>query len=267
MQSTSAALLLLLPLGAVAGTAWPQTASCPAEQQQYSRLNRPLIIETDEERAVYTPEREERLTQVLHLFVVQQFGAQLARDSSPESVEHFLRCMQAGMPMYERIEEFSGNVPQVLRLADGATAVGYFIVRGGLGIPNVRNYFEVYQKQGDSWSIVGTAGAELGSATFFVYPISSGRPAEHWFILSGKKYGGTRGNLRLFVVAYDGMSVRTVWQSEDYPWTTIAEVQKGHVVLTGTSRDEVGLAFEFRKVLTVVPEGLHEGAMEKLPPQ
>ncbi len=135
---------------------------CNSQRDAYAALNRPLIIRGMDDARRY-PTIKDRATDQLHAYVVAQLLELLPRiGAQPATLTAFLRCMQGDGPEYRNLYLLT-NLPFVFTL-DGdrpAVAIGFVLYRGGIAIPDLRSYLEVFQEQDGNWKDLGSVGTEF----------------------------------------------------------------------------------------------------------
>lgn len=231
---------------------------CEPEKAEFAKLSHTVIIRSKEDARNY-PRVRESGTERLHKYLEEQILQQLRSDSFPHptNIQLRIRCVQSGVPEYSRFADVT-NLPIVFRLPDSkaAVAVGFVLYRGGAGAPDLRPYFEVFQKDGQDWGAVGEVGASFAQRTFYVRPINAAKTGDNWFLLWGHRIGDSGARLRLAIAAYDGTSIREIWSLDGLTGTRVAGVFGDHIVLEGEVTNQRGRAEEFRERFDIVADGL-----------
>lgn len=230
---------------------------CNAQSDAYAKLNRPLIIRGREDAERY-PALKGRATDELHAYVVAQLLTQLSViGAQPAKLTSFLRCMQGNGPEYRNLYLFT-NLPFAFTL-DGdkpTVAVGFVLYRGGIAIPDLRPYLEVFQQQDGNWKDLGNVGADFEARTFFVWLLKPGKPGQHWFLIAGNRLGDTGTRLRLAIAAFDGATFREIWAMPDLAYGVLAGIRGDDVLVGGHHTNAQGRGEEFCDRYTVIPSGL-----------
>jgi hypothetical protein len=179
--------------------------------------------------------RMEQATVELH--DLAQAAIQMAlssADASAESVQAALRDLQGSVALGSLYPDWS-NVPFAdVQSVNGFStlAAAFAVVRGGLGIPQVLPSIQFYSHAGGVWKLAAeTAGSEMSGNAFSLARIQSPQPDhEAWYLVWGRKIGSSRIGLRMEVLAFDGLNVRSVWTREGLEAGT-ASVVSGRVRL------------------------------------
>ncbi len=234
-------------------------ANCGAQKSEYRKLNRPLIVTSAADARAY-PRLVESATQKLHEYLEGQILKKLNAESFPQPAKliSLIQCIQGGIPQYGRMSEIT-NFPAafVLTAANTPTlAIGFVLYRGGAGAPDLQPYLEIVRKSTAGWIRIASYGEEFRGHTLFVYPIPPGKPAQDWFLLSGRRLGGSGASLRIAVAVSDGKTLSEIWTQDMPSGTTIQGVSGNHVILTGETANALGRAEDFRLQYDIVPEGL-----------
>jgi hypothetical protein len=150
-----------------------------------------------------------------------------------------------------------GNTPYVQFLgtdSNRSLAVAYGILLGGDIIPKTRPYLELYRQASGDWSLKATVGAEMNDATFFIKEMNPGIPGEDWFLTWGTTVGDTGARLRLFLYAFDGRQVRTIWSREGLS-EGLVQVHPDSIILD-YNRAYNDYSTHVHEMLHVTPNGL-----------
>ncbi len=102
-------------------------------------------------------------------------------------------------------------------------AVGYVILQGGDAIPDTQAYLEFYDKSSGVWKKKASAPtrSDFERLTFSLAQLKSGVPGEAWFLAWGTIIGSSHGSKNVYLYAFDGSTVRTIWQRKQLPGGTV----------------------------------------------
>jgi hypothetical protein len=233
-------------------------ADCGSDKVEYADLNQPLRVSYAGEQA-YLSVREAQ-TDRLHAFAADRIAAKLGSGiDSPSEIVAYVQCLQSLVPENAVATNLT-NLPLAFfsRTHAPAIVVGYDTYRGWGAVPDDRYYFDAFSKEDGQWRLVGSIGSSFDGYTLFVHPINAGRPGEEWFLFSGSAFGNNADSLRLEVVAYDGSSLKSVWQDSSLKRTSLEGVFGDHILLSEEGTDKSGHYYEFQRRLNVVATGLKE---------
>ena len=102
----------------------------------------------------------------------------------------------------------------------------FAVLTGGEGIPDVSAYIKFYSKEAGIWKLEADTGSEFAGCAFSVAAIhGSPTPNEVWYLAWGMVIGDTGARLKMRLYAFDGASVRTVWEQSG--------LRGGHVSVSG----------------------------------
>jgi hypothetical protein len=231
-----------------------QTSNAREERRQtYLQLSRGVFAGPQEppdvlRRVANLPAAQvDGITEQLHNLLVAEIGDVLAgpNPTAQDVVQSLQRLL--GETSISEWDAQSSNTPfaEFVELNGARTlAVSYGILRSGGALPNTHSYFEFYAPENGAWQLKTHANLEFDRCTFFISSMDAGSPGRAWFLAWGKVFGDTGSRLRLRLYAFDGTSVKTIWQRDG--------LSAGLVTV---SRKSVSLEYdkEYRS-----PERMHE---------
>ena len=222
-------------------------------RQTYSQLSKSVFAGPTApvdalQRAVSLPAaRVDEITEQLHNLLVAEIEDALAgpKPAGRDVAQSLGRLL--GETSISEWDAQSSNTPfaEFVELNGAQTlAVAYGVLRSCGALPNSHPYFEFYAPENGAWQLKTQANLDFDRCTFFVSPIDEGLPGQAWFLAWGKVFGDTGSRLKLRLFAFDGTSVKTIWQRDG--------LSAGLVI---ASRKSVSLEYdkEYRS-----PERVHE---------
>lgn len=232
---------------------------CQAARNEYQAKNRGLIPSGTASQSALRPAQEQRMTDDLHEYLKGRILALLNAKPNTHAadIRKYIECLQDS-PEY-RDAQYMTNLPAAWETQGNPQSmlVGFWIYRGYAAVPNIRPYLEVYKKAGQQWTADGEVGSDFSGFTLSVEPISAGKPGEMWFLVSGSRIGQQpRSEQRMVVAAYDGASIKEIWERSGVGAMSLEGKFSDHIVLTGEVNNEQGRAEEIRERFDIVPDGL-----------
>ncbi len=198
---------------AVAQISAPTGQQQPDAKAQYEGLTRRIY------GAVERPSREEyeKTTTQVRTLVAERLKAVLARSDDPADVRKAVRDVQGKFDLSSWGPQTT-NVPFAERFqvhGQPGLAVAFVILRGGTAIPDTLPVLRFYTKQFGEWKLRAEIDTDLHSCGYIVSSLDSPVPDETWWLAWGQMMGdnGARRKVRLY--AFDGETVKTVWQRDE----------------------------------------------------
>jgi hypothetical protein len=139
-----------------------------------------------------------------------------------------------------------------------SAVAAYVVAEGGVGIPDTHPLLEFYSRDNGTWKLKAQAPTEsdFESRTFFVSPIDLGLSNETFFLVSGFQIGDTGTRLRVKLYAYNGESVRTVWERDNLTYGTV-NLSKDVITLDYSRKyHSVNASDQVHQEFQVVPGGV-----------
>jgi len=155
---------------------------------RYRKTLRDLIVETVTER-------------------LQQAG----REAQVDKIVSTVRSLQGRL--HERAEDLPAAVSG-LRKDQKIMAVAFEILQGPTAIPQPESHIHFYVNSSNFWYLAAEAPKDLDKLAVRIQGIESPVPGEVWILAWGKRNGDTGSRVYARLYAFDGSSVRTVWQQD-----------------------------------------------------
>jgi len=95
-----------------------------------------------------------------------------------------------------------------------ALAVAFEILQGSGAIPEPEPHIQFYVNRSGFWYLAAEAPPDLDKVALKVRGIESPISGEVWILAWGSRYGDNRTRIYARLYAFDGGSVRTVWQQD-----------------------------------------------------
>jgi hypothetical protein len=216
-----------------------QMSDAEALGARVRELGARLRIERKEDVPVYERAMAEGGSETL-LRLLREFTLAVLRadpDAPADALEARLRS--AYDPWSKWSSEYTARAPEIFRasLADRPViAVSWLTYLGGAGSPRGRARILFYVKSGREWVLAAETGELLNDHGLFVVPVASSRDGELWYLLHGVRFGSSRVDINLALVAFDGQQVRTRWSRQN--------LASGHVSVSAT-----GVTLEYREYM------------------
>jgi hypothetical protein len=240
-----------------------QPSANPVERHdRYIRLNRQIYARHKDPGSGELNRSDGKFksaSQQLHNMISQEIEIALAAPNpSDGSIVNAISTLQGEMAL-SAWDQDATNTPfaKLFTLSGIPTlAVAYVIMEGGEGIPDTQAYLEFYDKPHGIWEKKASAPTlpDFKDFTSSVAQLNSGVAGEAWFLAWGIPCGNSQGSEYLRLYAFDGSTVRTIWQRGPLPAGNVT-VAPDSVTLDYRDEDTpTGLAHE---VLHVTSDGLH----------
>jgi hypothetical protein len=257
-------LALLLAISCRPGRAQRDTSqsdSGPDQRHQtYVQLNRQIYARHSDPGSGELNASDDKVksaSQQLHDMLSQEIQTALSAPKASETtVVAAISALQGDLSMAGWVPEMNIPFAKFFSLNGTPTvAVGYVILRGGDAIPDTQACLEFYDKSSGVWAEKATAptSSDFERFTFSLAQLNSGLPGEAWFLAWGVPMGNSVGAEYLRLYAFDGLTVRTVWQRGPLPYGKVT-VSKDTVTLE--YEDEGTASGSTKQVLHVTPNGL-----------
>lgn len=250
----------VIPAALIACRAFAAAQNCEPAKLTFKTLNEQVIVGSDEpEKARTYPALVREVTQKLHALVDEQIIAQLDADRflQPANVVLRISCVQSLIPAYAR-GQGGTNTPiahTITNVGMPAVAVGYLLLRGGIGAVDTQPYLEVFRKNGDHWGNAGSVGSDFEWHTFFVQPFGRLGEGQTDFLLWGSQIGMGNAPLRMALAVYNGKSLAETW-STNIPGGAMKEISVDKVTIFIERTNENGRAEDSEEVYQPVPGGM-----------
>lgn len=231
-MSNTAILAFILVTAAIA------CGQNPVDRQEYNNLDRRIFFHPDrqDEKTFerMSPSEVVRARGKMHDIVTRSIrSAAMARDSSAASVQKAITVVQGGKPLlgYDPSDQIEMPYVDMSDIQGFPTMVAAFaVLSGGAGIPDVSAHIQFYFKVSGAWGLVAERGDDFGGCGFAVAALRSPVPGEVWYLAWGKVIGDTGARLKMRVYAFNGGSVRTVWQKDGLFGGSV-EINRDQVIL------------------------------------
>lgn len=176
----------LLKEGSASARSWSRPS--PATALQYKKTLRDLIAET-----------------------VADTLRQSDKSGLSNNVVRSVRTLQG--KMHERLEDLPVAITG--RTKDHDVLVFAFeILQGAAAIPEPEPSIYFYVNNTNFWYLAAEAPADLSKLGMRIQSVASPVPGEIWILAQGTHHGDNRGRVYARLYAFDGASVRTVWQRD-----------------------------------------------------
>jgi hypothetical protein len=214
-------------------TTWSQPR---ASRQQYESASRSIYAHASAlERAsesVARAQQPEAVIGQLHRMIVATIEAALAEQgASSDMIRKSIIDLQGEDSLGQFLPDT--GIPFVdlsQRSGFSTCVVGFAVMNGGEGIPDVRSYLRFYSKASGSWELISEQGTEFRGTTFTVATIVSPLSNEVWYLAHGTTIGDTAARLKLELFGFDGYTARHLWGRDGLRRGTVA-VSNGRVTL------------------------------------
>jgi len=176
----------LLKEGSASARSWSPPS--PATALQYRKTLRDLIGET-----------------------VADTLRQSDKSGLANNVVSSVRILQG--KMHERLEDLPVAITGRTKGHD-ALVFAFEILQGAAAIPEPEPYIQFYVNMSNFWYLAAEAPRDLSKFAMKVQSVVSPVPGEMWILAQGKHNGDNRARVYARLYAFDGTSVRTVWERD-----------------------------------------------------
>jgi hypothetical protein len=269
------ALLTFCALPSAIG--WAQVINCSNDQQRYRHLNKPLFYKGqkgDQSDRLRYDKAKKSGTAALTGFVRELVIRELNRGVSASEIASYLSCTQqndvaeptASFSLREWDPRATNSPVSFGRDVEGGplNVTALVLNRGANVVPDTMPIVQCFAKQGSHWVLVGQAGEDYERHTFDVYHLRSPVPTETWFLLAGKIFGGSGGDLKLELVTCDHNGVAVKWRRGNLYGGKVSVENDGQTVMLSYEKpgpDGIvpaihGNVETATEILSVTPDGL-----------
>lgn len=230
-----------------------QTQYIEIEDLIYPRLSESLARAAQRNWPIPSPAAASQHIQALHNLVVDTVIEALHESPPPKRIDTVtasVRNLQGDA--HKNFTKLPYSASSSIKGRDVVTVV-FQVLRGGMAIPTPEPFIQFYMPTGNSWYLAAEAPQDLSGLGVEAQQLKSPAENEVWVLAWGRRYGdtGARRNVRLF--AFDGASVRTLWQREGLLAGRI-EVNENRI--TVTHRDPAYRERRITEEYLVIPQGL-----------
>lgn len=210
-----------------------QLSDPPDKQQlgvraQYADLNRRIYSANQ-----YPSKAEhEEITTQLRSLVTDETMAALVRAGDAAKVRKAIADVQGEFSFSSWGSDMT-NVPFAERFeiyGQPGLAVGFVVLRGGSGIPDTLPVVQFYIKTGE-WKLGAETDADFHGCTFMISSLDSPVPSETWWLVWGQTIGDTGARRKVRLYAFDGGSLRTVWQRNELEAGSVKVAKDGKTIV------------------------------------
>jgi hypothetical protein len=93
--------------------------------------------------------------------------------------------------------------------------VAFSVLQGAAAIPEPTPFLQFYVPEGERWRLAAEAPNDLEGRATRVALLKGPVGHEVWLLTWGRRYGDNRAVVSARVYAFDGASVRSIWQRDD----------------------------------------------------
>jgi hypothetical protein len=137
---------------------------------------------------------------------------------SAQDVENAVKRLLGETALSEWDPAMTNTPVSELTQVGGAPALvaAYGMLRGANdALPKSRSYLEFYTLENGAWRLKAQANPDFDGCTFSGAAMDPGMPGQAWFLVWGKAFGDTGSRTKLRLYAFDGTSVKTIWQRDE----------------------------------------------------
>jgi hypothetical protein len=159
----------------------------------------------------------EEITTQLRAIMTQRMNAFLSHSDDSDGLRKTIAGVQGEFAL-STSDPGVTNTPFVERFqifGQPGLTVAFVIVRGGSGIPDTLPVLQFYTKEWGEWKLRAETDTDFHGCTFMVSSLDSPVLGESWWLAWGQRYGDTGARRKVRLYAFDGETVKTVWQRDD----------------------------------------------------